>query len=159
MAMETIKLGGYLDEEVKKINDNFAKCVETEDIPAVPSKVSDLTNDAGYQTAAQVTSAIGTATTNLVEKEAGKGLSTNDYTAAEKLKVANIGKIDFAASEFVNGSDGNKQATIAAAGKFPVKVMRENSGTYEEVLVHATVSGSNIVLVSAEAFAGYVVTV
>lgn len=101
---------------------------------AVPTKTSQLANDSGYQTAAQLQSAVNSAINefatkisddgvintfkesidyiaehgsefaamlgditalqtsvgNKVEKVSGKGLSTNDYTTAEKQKLANI---------------------------------------------------------------------
>lgn len=47
---------------------------------AIPTKVSALTNDAGYLTTHQDIS-------GKVDKVSGKGLSTNDYTDAEKEKV------------------------------------------------------------------------
>lgn len=84
----------------------------------VPTKTSDLTNDSGYITEADVpegasastatplmdgTAAVGTSTafargdhrhpsdTTKVDKVEGKGLSTNDYTTAEKNKLAAFG--------------------------------------------------------------------
>lgn len=82
---------------------------------AVPTKTSDLTNDSGFITSADVpegasaststplmdgTAAVGTSTafargdhvhpsdSTKVDKVSGKGLSTNDYTTAEKNKLA-----------------------------------------------------------------------
>lgn len=52
-------------------------------IPEVPTNVSSFTNDAGYLTQHQDIS-------GKVDKETGKGLSTNDYTTAEKNKLAGI---------------------------------------------------------------------
>lgn len=84
---------------------------------SVPTATSDLTNDSGFITSADVpegaaastttpkmdgTAAVGTETafargdhvhpsdTTKVDKETGKGLSTNDYTTAEKNKLAGI---------------------------------------------------------------------
>ena len=84
---------------------------------AVPTKTSDLTNDSGYITGADVpegaaasttipsmdgTATVGTETafargdhvhpsdTSKVDKVAGKGLSTEDYTSAEKTKLSGI---------------------------------------------------------------------
>lgn len=51
-----------------------------------PRNVSELTNDAGYQTASQVASA----TAGKVDKVSGKGLSTEDYSTAEKTKLSGI---------------------------------------------------------------------
>lgn len=84
---------------------------------SVPTKTSDLTNDSGYITAADVpdgatasttaplmdgTAAVGVSTafargdhihpsdTSKVDKVNGKGLSTNDYTTAEQTKLSGI---------------------------------------------------------------------
>lgn len=54
------------------------------EIPTVPTNVSEFTNDAGYLTEHQDIS-------NLVAKEEGKGLSSNDYTTEEKNKLGGIG--------------------------------------------------------------------
>ena len=83
----------------------------------VPTKTSDITNDSGFITTADIpegaaasttvpkmngTAAVGTelafargdhvhpSDTTKVDKEAGKGLSSNDYTTAEKEKLAGI---------------------------------------------------------------------
>lgn len=227
MAIQTIKLGGYVDEEVKKINDNFteietdyAKKTEIPEAVTVPTNVSAFTNDAGYQTAAQVTQAVNsavgaidvptktseltndsnfattaqvnsavnaavgdidiptvptkvseftndagyvkasdTAFINKVDAVQGKALSTNDYTNDDKAKVARLGKIDFTTSNFTADSNGDYVATLPANGKYPVKVMRKNGTEYEEVIAHTKISGNNIIVVSAEAFEGFVVTV
>lgn len=152
MAMDQILLGGFVDEEVKKINDNFAKCAEESDIPEVSTKTSDLTNDSDFVNSTQLY--------GKVDKIAGKDLSSNDYTTAEKTKVGRLGKIDFTTSNFgAKQTDGYYYATLSAGGKYPVKVMRKSGSDYEEVLAHTKVSGNNIVICSAVAFEGYVVTV
>ena len=51
--------------------------------PTIPTKTSDLTNDSGFLTQHQDIS-------GKVDKETGKGLSTNDYTTTEKNKLAGI---------------------------------------------------------------------
>lgn len=53
------------------------------EISDIPTNVSDLTNDAGYLTQHQDIS-------GKVDAVEGKGLSTNDYTTAEKEKLAGI---------------------------------------------------------------------
>ena len=50
----------------------------------IPTKVSELENDSSYLTEHQDIS-------NLVVKEEGKGLSSNDYTSEEKTKLGGIG--------------------------------------------------------------------
>lgn len=81
---------------------------------SVPTKTSDITNDSGYITSSSVptattttpkmdgTASVGTETkwakgdhvhpsdTTKVDKVEGKGLSTNDYTTAEKNKLSGI---------------------------------------------------------------------
>lgn len=52
-------------------------------IPTVPTNVSSFTNDAGYLTQHQDIS-------GKVDKVTGMGLSTNDYTTAEKTKLSGI---------------------------------------------------------------------
>lgn len=54
------------------------------EIPIVPTNISEFTNDAGYLTEHQDIS-------NLVVKEEGKGLSSNDYTSEEKTKLGGVG--------------------------------------------------------------------
>jgi len=56
-------------------------------IPVVPANVSAFVNDAGYLTEHQDIS-------GKVDKEQGKGLSTNDYTTAEKTKLAGLENYD-----------------------------------------------------------------
>lgn len=48
----------------------------------IPSKTSQLTNDSNFVTSTQLD--------NKVDKVTGKGLSTNDYTSAEKTKLSGI---------------------------------------------------------------------
>lgn len=64
----------------KKLNNKADKT----EIPTVPTNVSEFTNDAGYLTEHQDIS-------NLVVKEEGKGLSSNDYTSEEKTKLGAVG--------------------------------------------------------------------
>ena len=64
----------------KKLNNKADKT----EIPIVPTNVSEFTNDAGYLTEHQDIS-------NLVVKEEGKGLSSNDYTSEEKTKLGGVG--------------------------------------------------------------------
>lgn len=51
--------------------------------PTIPGNLSDLNNDTHFISETQ-------ATTSFQRKETGKGLSTNDYTSAEKEKLAGI---------------------------------------------------------------------
>lgn len=58
---------------------------------------------------------------NMVAKEAGKGLSTNDYTAAEKEKLAGLEKVtvDAALSSTSANPVQNKAVNAALGGKVP----------------------------------------
>ena len=71
--------------------------------PSIPASTSDLTNDSDFQTSSQTGTQINihnasgtahddirTAVENRVEKVAGKGLSTEDYTTAEKQKLSGV---------------------------------------------------------------------
>ena len=66
------------------IDKKLSNKADKTEIPTVPTKVSDFTNDAGYLTEHQDIS-------NFVVKEKGKGLSSNDYTNEEKDKLGSIG--------------------------------------------------------------------
>lgn len=97
-----------------------------------------------------------------VDKVQGKGLSTNDFTTAEKEKLANLSaptKHEFIAGGWGNAIEGYYTMTIAAAGKHPVRVMRNIDGAYNEVVVQTAVSGANVLITSEEAFEGYVVLI
>ena len=63
----------------KKLNNKANKT----EIPTVPTNVSEFTNDAGYLTEHQDIS-------NLVVKEEGKELSSNDYTSEETVSYTHL---------------------------------------------------------------------
>lgn len=72
--------------------------------------VSALTGNNGINVGYYTLSPLETQKVNLenyVEKEAGKGLSQNDYTNAEKAKVAEIGNINEALEAVLSGGDVN----------------------------------------------------
>lgn len=70
-----------------------------------PTKLSDFTNDEDYQTGTQVSTALETK----VDKITGKGLSTEDYTSAEKTKLGGIAN----GAEVNVQSDWNQSDTAA----------------------------------------------
>lgn len=130
MARQTIKLGELVKSAWQKVNANF----------------EELYNSIG----------------NKVDKVDGKELSTNDFTNEYKNKVdsaATVTKSTFTTSDWGSATSGYYTKTIAASGKYPVKVMRNESGVYTEALVQTAVSGSNVVITSEEAFEGYVVLI
>lgn len=109
------------------------------------------------------TAAMTAALAGKVDVVEGKGLSTNDFTDEDKTKLdgmAGATKHTFLAGGWGNADeDGYYNMTIAAAGKYPVKVMRNISGEYTEVLVQTSVSDANVILTSEEAFEGYVILI
>lgn len=203
MAMQTIKCGGFVSEEIAKVNANFSEIqndyAKQTDIPDVPTKTSDLTNDSGFITSSAIptvptktsdltndsgfitSAAIPTVPTktsdltndsnfvkttdaafvNKVDKEAGKGLSTEDYTSAEKSKLAGLSaptKVNFTTNNWTAAS-GKQTYTTAANSKTPTGVMRKNGSNYESVLVDVQTVGTNVVITSDEAFEGYIILV
>ena len=84
----------------------------------VPTKTSDLTNDSNFATT--------TALDTKVDKVNGKGLSTNDYTTAEKQKLANIANgannytLPVATSSILGGVKSGTDITIDASGNVSV---------------------------------------
>lgn len=60
------------------------------DKPTIPTKTSQLTNDSGFATIGVDIAALKDDINGKVDKVAGKGLSTNDYTTADKNKVAQV---------------------------------------------------------------------
>nr|DAS45591.1 MAG TPA: Head fiber protein [Caudoviricetes sp.] len=189
MARQTIKLGELVKSAWQKVNANFeelyntiankqdkeaGKGLSTNDYTSADkTKLSNIA--AGAQVNVIETVKVnGTALTpsgkavnidlsGKVDKVTGKGLSTNDFTDAYKNKIdsaASVTKSTFAANGWGSAdSNGYYNMSIAAAGKYPVKVMRNESGTYTEALVQTAVSGSNVVITSEEAFEGYVILI
>ena len=70
--------------------------------PAVPTKVSQLTNDADYALSADVETSLS----GKVDKVSGKGLSSNDYTTSDKQQVAKIASLQTSLSGKVEAVDG-----------------------------------------------------
>lgn len=71
--------------DVYNVNDTCANYVATSTTPTW-DKLSETVDLSGYATTAAMNSALG----NKVDKVSGKSLSTNDYTTAEKNKLAGI---------------------------------------------------------------------
>lgn len=112
----------------------------------------------GYAT----TAAMNAALNGKVDKVDGKGLSTNDYTTAEKQKLAGLSapsKETFTVANWGTADASGYFTYTITSTRNPVKVMKKNGTTYEEVIIQANATGSAIVLISEEAFEGYVLTV
>jgi hypothetical protein len=92
----------------------------------------------------------------------GKGLSTNDYTTAEKEKLAGLSapsELAFTAANWGTAAADGYYTYAITSNRHPVKVMKKNGTTYEEVIIQANTTDTSIVLISEEAFEGYVLTV
>lgn len=139
--------------------------------PTIPSKTSDLTNDSGFITSGDIPEGAAASTTlpkmsgvatvgtemafargdhihpsdtNKVDKEAGKGLSTNDYTTEEKNKLGGIatgaqvnvietiqinGQAQVPSGKNVNITVPTTVAQLTDAGNYALK--SELSGVYK----------------------------
>lgn len=77
---------------------------------------------------------------NKVDKEAGKGLSTNDYTTADKTKLANLHETKFFTSEKLEGANGT--VTLEGFdGSKPVIMQCTKNG--EEIIISLVWDGEN----------------
>lgn len=189
MARQTIKLGELVKTAWQKVNSNFEELYQSiaNKVDKVAGKElssndytdAEKTKLSGIAANAQVNvieavKVNGTALTpsskavnidlsGKVDKITGKGLSTNDFTDAYKTKVdnaASVTKKTFTASSWGSvGSDGYYSQSIAAAGKYPVKVMRNDNGTYTEALVQTAVNGNNVIITTEETFEGYLIVI
>lgn len=89
--------------------------------PTIPTKTSDLTNDSNFVSSSDLSNNYynKTQTDNLldtkVDKVTGKGLSTEDYTTAEKTKLAGI------------ESEANKTVVVQTTGSSTTDVMSQNA--------------------------------
>lgn len=108
------------------------------------------------------TSALNTATANKVDKIAGKDLSTNDYTTAEKNKLAGLTapkKHEFTANGWGTANASGIYSMAITSNQTVAAVFRANGSVYENAAVAISVSGGTITLKSEETFAGYVILV
>ena len=189
MARQEIKLGELVKTAWQKVNANFTELYNTmankQDKEAGKGlSANDYTDTeqqklSGIAAGAQVNKiesvkvngtalaitdkAVNIDLSSKVDKVSGKGLSTNDFTNDYKTKVdnaASVTKKTFAASGWGSaGSDGYYNMSIAAAGKYPVKVMRNDNGSYMEALVQTAVSGNNVIITAEETFEGYLIVI
>lgn len=124
-----------LSEEVAKLESAIAKKADSADIPSVPTKVSDLTNDSGFQTASQVNTAIEQA----VSDKASQSEVTQLGKDVDDVKTGLSGKV--AQGDF----DTLEQAVADKAEKseIPTKVseLTNDSGYQTASQVQGAVAG------------------
>lgn len=124
----------------------------------VPTKVSELTNDSGFLTEHQDLTdyAKKSELDSKVDKVNGKGLSTNDYTTAEKDKLSGIAdgannySLPVATSNALGGVKSGTDITVDASGNVSV-----NDNSHAHTI--ANVTGLQDVL-DAKATTSYVDT-
>lgn len=146
MAMQTIKNGGFVAEEISKVNANFAE-IESDyakktELPTVPTNVSSFTNDAGYITSAAIPTKLSEFTNDAgYAKTADLSTKTSDLTndsgfitsAAVPTKLSDLtndagyaktSEIPTKTSQLTNDSDFAtvSQVQQAAAGASATKV-------------------------------------
>ena len=87
-----------LNALTSRVEANEGSLLQKADKTEIPTKVSELTNDAKYLTSIPdeyiIEDELTTALAAKVDVVSGKGLSTNDYTTAEKNKLAGLNNYD-----------------------------------------------------------------
>lgn len=116
----------------------LAPYAKTADLPAVPTKTSQLINDSGF-----VSDISGK-----VDKVAGKGLSTEDYTTAEKTKLAGI-----ATGATANATDAQLRDRATHTGTQSIATVTGLSAAIA-AKQDTLVSGSNIKTVNGQSLLG-----
>lgn len=79
-----------LSEEIAKLERAIATKADSDDIPSVPTKVSDLTNDSGYQTASQVQSAVSGKQDVIQDLSTIRSGATKGATAVQPSSLAEV---------------------------------------------------------------------
>lgn len=135
-----------LSEEVAKLESAIAKKADSADIPSVPTKVSDLTNDSGFQTASQVNTAIEQALDDKADKsEIPTKVSelTNDsgYQTASQVQGAVAGKQDAIQDLATIRSGAAKGSTAVQPGDLATVA---TSGSYSDLSNKPTIPSAQV---------------
>lgn len=113
---------------------------------------------AGYATTAALNNVAG----NKVDKIAGKDLSTNDYTDAEKNKLAGLKaptKHEFTVNNWGTADSSGVYSMAITSNQHVANVFRADGSNFENAAVAISVNGGTITIKSEETFAGYVILV
>lgn len=108
------------------------------------------------------TTALNEAVGNKVDKIAGKDLSTNDYTNAEKEKLAGLKaptKHDFTVNSWGTADSNGVYSMAISSTQNVANVFRADGSNFENAAVAISVNGGTITIKSEETFAGYVILV
>lgn len=99
-------------------------------LPELIDEIASKATQASVDTLNSTVSTLSTTVANKVDKVEGKGLSTNDYTTAEKEKLASLANYD---DTTINGKITTIESSLAnKVDKDGAKVLSDNNYTTEE---------------------------
>ena len=162
-----VKIGSNININSDVISVNNASTTQKGVVQLIDSSVTEDYTKAPTAAAMKRTWELASGKQNPETTLSGYGI-TDAYTNTEvdnKITEAVAGaavlKTEFTASSANWGtlSDGYYPFTLAASGKHFLGMYRTNGSTYENVMVDAVESGSNIIIQSTEKFAGFILTI
>ena len=162
-----VKIGSNININSDVISVNNASTTQKGVVQLIDSSVTEDYTKAPTAAAMKRTWELASGKQNPETTLSGYGI-TDAYTKTEvdnKITEAVAGaavlKTEFTASSANWGtlSDGYYPFTLAASGKHFLGMYRTNGSTYENVMVDAVESGSNIIIQSTEKFAGFILTI
>lgn len=123
-------------------------------------------NTGGTTTTITINNVANATSATKATQDASGNVITSTYATKDEVTeavtgAASVTKTEFTASSANWGtlSNGYYPFTLAASGKHFLGMYRTNGSTYESVMVDVVESGSNIIIQSAEKFAGFVLTI
>lgn len=162
-----VKIGSNININSDVISVNNASTTQKGVVQLIDSSVTEDYTKAPTAAAMKRTWELASGKQNPETTLSGYGI-TDAYTKTEvdnKITEAVAGaavlKTEFTASSANWGtlSDGYYPFTLAASGKHFLGMYRTNGSTYENVMVDAVESDSNIIIQSTEKFAGFILTI
>lgn len=162
-----VKIGSNININSDVISVNNASTTQKGVVQLIDSLVTEDYTKAPTAAAMKRTWELASGKQNPETTLSGYGI-TDAYTKTEvdnKITEAVAGaavlKTEFTASSANWGtlSDGYYPFTLAASGKHFLGMYRTNGSRYENVMVDAVESGSNIIIQSTEKFAGFILTI
>lgn len=162
-----VKIGSNININSDVISVNNASTTQKGVVQLIDSSVTEDYTKAPTAAAMKRTWELASGKQNPETTLSGYGI-TDAYTKTEvdnKITEAVAGaavlKTEFTASSANWGtlSDGYYPFTLAASGKHFLGMYRTNGSTYENVMVDAVESGSNIIIQSTKKFAGFILTI
>jgi surface antigen len=165
----TQQLAGYVTTAALSTTlDGYVTDVELENYITTTALTQQLANYATFAAVTQelagyaTTAALNEVAGNKVDKIAGKDLSTNDYTDAEKNKLAGLKaptKHEFTANNWGTADSNGVYSMAITSNQHVANVFRADGSNFENAAVAISVNGGTITIKSEETFAGYVILV